>query len=174
MTYLLDTVPVRRYVCEVFEEYCPTEFATNRLVSVDECLDVMNSLEIATGNGYVDGNSSSCRVVHAYMATENNYHCPHISFVPLVDSDGYTKCQESQGVVPSDLLQPSDFEFFEEHMIANGIDPSLGYQIGCTDSSTWSFGGGVFDCMVVSQYPRLLCLLPGANVGCEASCNSSC
>jgi hypothetical protein len=71
-------------------------------------------LPLNTGNlSYFDGNSQGCRALHAAFASRNSAHCAHISFVPESDKNGNIKCQDSSGILISDLFEPQDLLSYE-------------------------------------------------------------
>ncbi|GFH56830.1 hypothetical protein CTEN210_13306 [Chaetoceros tenuissimus] len=62
--------------------------------------------------GFIDGNSRACRILHGFMAKNNQHHCPHVSFDPEVDADGKIKCNESAGILHTDVFTQEDIAFF--------------------------------------------------------------
>lgn len=105
---------VSDYVCSVMENTCEEVWKFNNLTDQESCKEQFLALEIGHGDiNWFDGNSQSCRVVHATFAEENPTHCPHISFVPMVDINGHIKCQTSAGLTPSDLFTAEQLDFFE-------------------------------------------------------------
>jgi hypothetical protein len=130
---------VSELVCTTMEESCPNVWAGNSLSSQQECLDALDALPILQNGSYFDGDSQSCRMLHAVFASTNDVHCPHISFVPEADSDGAIKCQESQGILPSDTFTEDDFQAFSAWMVEEGI-PEVGYVVDPdtdTEGPTW-------------------------------------
>lgn len=62
--------------------------------------------------GFIDGNSRACRILHGFMAKANQHHCPHVSFEPEPDADGKIKCNESAGILHTDVFTQEDIAFF--------------------------------------------------------------
>lgn len=120
--WAVNTDASRTYVCQTLNSYCPEVWDANNLTS-QTCIEKMSLLPTTTV-GYVDGNSQGCRVLHASMASLSAKHCPHLSFVPMVDECGKMKCQESHGVRPDDLFDPEEFDLFREFMAIHGVGES--------------------------------------------------
>jgi hypothetical protein len=118
----------RDFVCSTMEESCPSVWASNGLTSQQNCLDTLDALPIVQDGAYIDGNSQSCRVLHAVFASTNDKHCAHISFVPETDHEGAIKCQESAGILPGDTFTADDFRAFGDWLAAEGLPPS-GYVV---------------------------------------------
>lgn len=115
-------------VCSTMEESCPSTWFSNSLSSKQDCLDALETLPVLQDGTYFDGNSQSCRVLHAVFARTNDMHCPHISFVPAADSAGGIKCQESAGMLPGDTFTEDDLQTFRDWMVEEGI-PEIGYVV---------------------------------------------
>lgn len=115
-------------VCSTMEESCPSTWFSNSLSSKQDCLDALETLPVLQDGTHFDGNSQSCRVLHAVFARTNDMHCPHISFVPAADSAGAIKCQESAGMLPSDTFTEDDLQTFRDWMVEEGI-PEIGYVV---------------------------------------------
>jgi hypothetical protein len=107
---------------------------------IAQCVSDLASLPIAEGSQmYFDGKSLACRVVHAMMAAQNPMHCPHISFVPLEDAKGKSKCQASEGKKPTDYFTAEDLAAFDERAYSAGLRDSR----GISTASAASPGQGV-------------------------------
>merc|ERR1711862_399390 len=96
--------------------------------SLKICLKKYNRLPLYhTGmdNGeeisFIDGNSKGCRALHAYFATTNKDHCPHVSFEAEVDVNGFVKCDKSKKVMPSDLFTPAQLGMFKAASLILGL-----------------------------------------------------
>ena len=101
------------------------------------CIDDLESLPMLDPPPYFDGKSQACRVLHADFAAENSEHCPHISFIPAADVNGYIACQNSalnpglsMGVDGSPFAA-QDRAFFDKFMSDRGI-PEVGYKVNPT------------------------------------------
>jgi len=93
----------RDHICSIMASNCTNLNNT----SSTECSTAYDKLNM-TDDGYLDGNTKGCRLLHASFVPNNMDHCPHLSFTPLVDKMGLIKCQESKGRKNSDLF--SQFE----------------------------------------------------------------
>jgi hypothetical protein len=85
-------------------------------VDMEMCIQKYNALpDITIGadgtTGFIDGNSQACRVLHSFMASKNDDHCPHITFEPEVDKNGKIKCNESAGEYHSDIFTAEEIGF---------------------------------------------------------------
>ncbi len=120
---VLDTDGVRDYICNLMESNCQQTFDLNNLTS-STCKTTYDSLPIDV-DGYLDGNTKGCRILHAAFASVNENHCPHLSFTPEKDYLGHVKCQESQGRVASDLFSPFELDKIDEQGYEAGFPPSL-------------------------------------------------
>ena len=75
--------------------------------AMKKCLKKFNKLpafDSANGYTYLDGNSKGCRNLHSSFAASNPDHCPHVSFKADEDVNGFVKCNESEGMLPTDLF----------------------------------------------------------------------
>lgn len=63
-------------------------------------------------DGYIDDRAQGCRWVHSVFSKEKNIHCPHISFIPMEDIDGKTKCQSSAFKPYESLFSEAELDFF--------------------------------------------------------------
>ena len=80
-----------------------------------KCLKKFNELpafDSANGFTYLDGNSKGCRNLHSSYALTNPDHCPHVSFKADEDVNGFVKCNESEGLLPTDLFSPATIGLF--------------------------------------------------------------
>lgn len=69
------------------------------------CEDEFSSLNMTEGkNLWIDGNTRACRLLHGMFAESNPAQCPHISFVPMVDTNSKHKCRTSLRVKETDLF----------------------------------------------------------------------
>lgn len=104
-----NTPAADNFVCQTMSDACPDVWAANGLTSLGECAEKLVALPLADGEDFfVDGNSSSCRKLHAVFAATNSNHCAHLSFKPMADSRGKVKCQESAQLQASDLFTEAD------------------------------------------------------------------
>ena len=82
-------------------------------------MTTLAALLAVTDEVYIDGNSHGCRSFHAHYASLNSFHCPHISFVPMEDGNGKTKCQTSEGLQATDFFTETDLANFDTFMQEN-------------------------------------------------------
>lgn len=114
-------------VCSVHEFACPQEYAYNGYTDVLDCVEKMESLPFTTTNtagiNTVDSNSTGCRQLHSSMAAVSpEIHCPHLSFVPMEDTNGKTKCSVSSDFAFEDYFSQEDFVLFQRTAQMNQID----------------------------------------------------
>ena len=82
---------------------------------MQKCLEQFGELPASTdANGitYVDGNSKSCRILHSSFVALNDRHCPHVTFEPEVDMNGFVKCNESAYMLPTDIFSQETLDKF--------------------------------------------------------------
>ena len=114
-------------VCRIMDAHCPNVTAANGFSSIADCVAQLERLPATTVNtqgvATVDGNSFGCLNLHAALAVHNSKHCPHLSIIPMMDSDGKYKCQ-TQGennLSPDDIFDDEDLALFELVGISNGL-----------------------------------------------------
>ena len=112
------------------ENACPDTYNSNGKMKKRECTKKLNTLPILT-YGRFDGYDQACRILHATIAEKNDKHCPHISFEPQVDSEGFIKCQDSAGISAGDLFDAVHFSSFDDFMQneSSGVEAGTGYNI---------------------------------------------
>ena len=145
----LGTDRTHQMVCTVMKDSCPEVWSANqdflatavttqtaRVAGGDDeamgaCISHLASLPAVTDEVYIDGNSHGCRAFHAYYASVNNVHCPHVSFIPMEDEDGKIKCQNSEGVLQTDYFTEDDIAKFDAFMQENSdrVNYPDGYKI---------------------------------------------
>lgn len=145
----LGTDRTHRMVCNIMKDSCPEVWSANqdflanaaatqtaRVAADDDemmgaCISHLASLRAVTNEVYIDGNSHGCRAFHAYYASVNNVHCPHISFIPIEDDEGNIKCQDSEGVLQTDYFTEDDIAKFDAFMKENSdrVNYPDGYKI---------------------------------------------
>jgi hypothetical protein len=125
---LFDSIQTRQYICSVYNGPC-ADVIDEELNADNDCESLLAALPMANGDKlWIDGNSQGCRALHAAFAEDNpTNHCAHISFQPQLDPKGNFKCQETEGVLPTDLFNAEDFEFWNEYCERNGFDPAIGH-----------------------------------------------
>jgi len=113
-------------ICEILEENCPSSWEKDGFVDREDCIATMGTLPVTgqndRGEVVLDSNSTACRLVHATLARENDKHCPHISYVPEPDADGYVVCSESDNLSAADLFDDEDRAIFQLVAIENGMN----------------------------------------------------
>ena len=95
---------------------CVEEFQSLRAFDDGPTLELSDSL----GGGF-DGDSSSCRLLHSFLASINPDHCAHISFLPMADPKGRVKCQVSHGIQPSSLLTSGELAALDAFALSLGF-----------------------------------------------------
>lgn len=99
-----DNSNVRDSVCNVMKsEGCTDVWAQNNLTD-ELCHEMYDALPLPGPDGYLDDNTSGCRLLHTAFAGTNPDHCPHLSFIPMADRKGRIKCQTSSNVDPTSLF----------------------------------------------------------------------
>jgi len=121
------TDAMRQNICKIMRDSCAPIWEMNFEEAdrtIPNCVQEMAKLDpaqTATFNavnleGYIDGNTSGCRTLHAAFAEKNPFHCPHISFMPVADPAGGIKCQDettANRVSPEDVFGTANLLFFE-------------------------------------------------------------
>lgn len=83
-------------ICQRMIDSCPDTFEFNGFSDFSDCLDKMSVLPSTTTNSLgmttIDGNSTTCRILHADLASRNDFHCAHLSLLPLEDNKGKLIC----------------------------------------------------------------------------------
>ena len=109
---------------------CPDVWAANELTNLGACEAKLAALPLADGDMfYVDGNTKSCRKVHAVFAANNSNHCAHLSFKPMADPKGKFKCQESAQVPVSDLFSDDELATFATFVADVGFEPDQHWRL---------------------------------------------
>lgn len=127
---LLNTPQTRLSLCSIMETNCPNTWDFNGLESSSECVGRMDALPNTEGAEFdFTGNTQACRIVHAAIARINDFHCPHISFDPQEDADRQLKCQESSGVLPSELFTNDELQVFRDRVEVVGFEDGFPYFI---------------------------------------------
>jgi len=83
--------------------------------NIAKCLVDFNALPLSDSSNnsfYFDGNSRGCRVFHAYYASSNPDHCPHVFFEADEDVDGQVKCNKSELKPHTDLFSEKELGLF--------------------------------------------------------------
>lgn len=129
------------YVCDSLQTGCPAAgvdtWSHNGLTSREECIARFEQLPTfddgphladSPGGGF-DGNSSSCRVLHSFLASLSPDHCAHISFLPMEDPSGNVKCQTSKRYRESDFFDEKDLENFDTFKDAAEYPKAEGFKV---------------------------------------------
>ena len=127
-TNLINATKMAESNCEILEKYCPDVFTFNEFADQKDCIRQMNSLPLLETNNAglntVDSNTTGCRHLHSSMAMVNpEEHCHHISFRPVVDSRGKTKCSITANYNNKDLFTEEDFFLLERIARSNDLNP---------------------------------------------------
>ena len=121
----LQSPEANNLICETMGDTCGYNIGTKRA-----CVNRLSNALPVLEDGYFDGDSQGCRVLHTALAISNpDLHCPHINLKAEADSNGNTKCFESSNIDPDDLFDDDDYEIFNATCIKYGIDPDIGYII---------------------------------------------
>jgi hypothetical protein len=128
---LQDSDNTRAFICSVMETECAEELPEG---AADDCLTKLSSSEMPFTTSGDDGilrfeeDSSSCRALHAALAQiDSEQHCPHISFEPMEDPNGKTKCQPGGAgtlYTHQDLFTAEQLSNFAQYMEDAGFDES--------------------------------------------------
>jgi len=122
--YVINSSNTRKFICTVIERDCKSY-----IKSTANCIQSLEAMPATDSNGHVDGLSQGCRALHAVFAGTNVKHCPHISFSPMQDMHGKTKCQTTENILPSNLFTSNEFMLFNKFCIKVGLDPAKGHDI---------------------------------------------
>jgi len=126
----IDTPTTAELVCQTLENNCSAAWSLNNFSDESDCMFQHSELPLfSTDSSHFDGLDKSCRVLHSVLASNNDHHCPHISFVPMEDDEGKIKCQSSSERNPTELFDAVELEYFNQFKLNNGIDPLLGYKL---------------------------------------------
>lgn len=144
MQFVFDSIRTRKsaeFVCDSLFSRCPlagvNTWTHNGLPSYAACITSFEALPAfddgprlessrSQGGGF-DGNSSSCRLLHSFLASINTDHCAHLSFKPMTDSQGRIKCQHSNRMQPSDSFDDFDMANFDQFKEAMGYPIATGF-----------------------------------------------
>jgi len=122
--YVLNSANTRMYICTIIEGACSPYIS-----STSDCVQSLAAMPTVDSNGHVEGLSQGCRALHAVFAEKNIKHCPHISFTPMQDEHGRTKCQTTGSILASDLFTSDEFTLYEKFCTKVGLDPTKGHTI---------------------------------------------
>ena len=113
-------------ICSTLQDNCPESYARDGYNDLDDCLARMGSLPLTNLNdqGFMasDGNSTTCRVIHANLAKNNKKHCPHISYYPEEDINGNILCSTGYNTNFDNFFSESDLQLFQELAKENNLD----------------------------------------------------
>jgi len=119
---ILATDESRKVVCSTANVAC-----AGIIDPIPNCTDKIAMLPILN-DGYVDGNSQGCRVLHTILAIGRpKTHCAHIAINPTRDPSGLFKCQTSLFMEPKDFFTDEEFSYHDEYARSQGIDPAVGF-----------------------------------------------
>lgn len=122
----LDSDDIRDYICDVMESNCADTLKYNNFTSSNDCKIAYDNLPAnLTSDGYLDGKTKGCRILHSAFAAKNEHHCPHISFAPMEDEDGRIMCQESKERKVSDVFSRYELDTIAEQAYEMGFPYSL-------------------------------------------------
>jgi len=83
--------------------------------NIAKCVVDFNALPLSDSSNktiYLDGNSRGCRIQHAFYASSNPDHCPHVSFEADEDVNGLVKCTKSKLRPLTDLFSEKEVGLF--------------------------------------------------------------
>jgi hypothetical protein len=125
----LNSTNTRQFVCGVANGVCANTLNITENLSNLTCEEQLLTLPATDGEiYYIDGRSQGCRALHAVFAATNPVnHCAHISYAPLEDPKGNTKCQSSKGTLPSSLFTDNELQMIQDFIVSVGLDPELGH-----------------------------------------------
>jgi len=146
---LLDTDKNLQYICDILTG--PSCADVNELdgnLSTKKCMKKkLESFQCQKVGAYVDSNTRGCRALHAVFAEDNPTHCAHISLAPVEDVNGKIKCQESEGILPSDLFSEDEILSLEQmclndKQIGSASCVKISDQLPvCEDDKTFKYKG---------------------------------
>lgn len=171
---VLNTKEARNFVCSTMKTSCKNIFKRNRLINIKHCEAKMKFLPITT-NGNIRGLDFGCRALHSTFISKRPFHCPHISFKPILDEANEIKCQKNSqsNIEVSSLFDDEDLMFFKNFSKTRNIDSDRGFQIICKDSK--SSTGRSFSHLSCEQLRQIhLCRVNNADISCPYSCNPFC
>jgi hypothetical protein len=120
----INTPATAEFVCDVNVNICKNKSkstksskkkkSTKSSKKMQNCVKKFNEFppnESGAVN-WIDGNSKGCRILHSYFASNNDVHCPHVSFEADADINGLVKCNDSEGVLPTDIFSQRELGLF--------------------------------------------------------------
>lgn len=115
------------YTCQVLNQHCPDVMERSGFENFAQCNEKMKTLPFTTlneeGFSVADGNSTLCRATYAGLVeSDPSLHCPHLSFGPMLDSNGDIKCWRSDDYDLDDFLEESDYDLFNRIAGTLGLD----------------------------------------------------
>ena len=123
----LDTDAVRATICSSLNNCAEEGIGDGAALDCPAQLAALPNIDV---DGYFDGNSQGCRVLHNFLTRLNPQgHCAHISLTPLRDQLGLIKCQTSERLQVSDLFSAEEIVNFDEFAMRNGVDPVAGFKV---------------------------------------------
>lgn len=174
---ILYTTAIKSFICRTLRNSCGAIHRRNGSPSVHGCMTMLNALPVLSSTTvHFDGFDFGCRALHAVFAVTNNDHCAHISFFDTTDPDGAVKCQVSQALKPETLFPEGEMAVYRKDITEAGVDPEIGYQMECEDSSEWRspLGDGSGGCNWVRKRPDVRCATQQADVACAKTCHPTC
>lgn len=122
---LLDSNNTRQYMCDLLAGPCSDIILDHDNAA---CTADLAALPVFTDGGYVDGNGSGCRSLHAALSAINpEIHCAHLSLsVTDLDPNDKNKCSVSAQVPVDSLIGESDLAFYRQFAESHGVDPDSG------------------------------------------------
>ena len=127
---ILNSTNTRQYVCSILTSSECDDVLPTVPTSPAACEAQLEELPVFSPPGtYADGNSQSCRALHASLAASRPaLHCPHVSFESIEDPNGKFKCQQSENLQISDLFSEDDLATWDDYAQRQGYPPELGYK----------------------------------------------
>ena len=113
-------------ICTTLFDNCPESWDRDGYEDFDDCTNRMASLPLTNLNDQglmaSDGNSTSCRAIHANLAKTNKDHCPHISYYREADKNGDFKCSDGYNTNFDSFFSKSDLQLFKDVATENNLD----------------------------------------------------
>lgn len=114
---------VTNYICDtVLRDNCQDVYKANGL-NETTCKQKYNNLPPVDAYGYLDDYAKGCRILHSAFAAINPKHCPHMSFIPIMDYHDELWCQKSGGTKAEDLFSEDELTNINDFAIKSGFDP---------------------------------------------------
>ena len=173
---ILATKRTRRCVCRTRKYNCPKDVHAKESAKYEDrynnnCEDALEGLPPISSGGYMNGNDTACRVLHAPAAEYKSESC-----APLGIYSTNTACQDryTNNTENESFMRAEEMDLYEAFSEENGINPSDGFRVACVDDIDWTSDSG-YNCAAVAQAPFQRCRSTlGAEFACAHTCHPQC